>query len=99
MLTRKPHILFGAILVLGAVALELFVFLLKPAASESNIEATVTPTVTAMTPQPAANLLDLARVGTWDVPARAVPSVYTQGYLKSNPREVGGYQESDFIYA
>lgn len=99
--TRKPHIIFGAILVLAALALGLFVFLLKPAASEADISATVTPTPTAMPPQPAANLLDLARVGTWDVPSRAVPSVYSQGYKvkgKSDSPMVGGYQESDFLY-
>jgi hypothetical protein len=80
---------------IGAITLLALIFALKAQPTEATIE----PAPTVAAPVPASNLLDQARLGTWSVPGRAVPPVVSQGYKISKPREVGGFQESDFVYA
>lgn len=91
---RRAWLGIGAIVVVAMIAAVALGVALRSEQTEAKAGAIPTSVVYTAT-----NLLDLARMGTWSTAGKAVPPIYSQGYKTSNPKEVGGYQEVDVVYA
>ncbi len=84
---RIPITALTITLILGAIILMVWIIPLRFGTSTARVVSTGN------------SLLDRARLGTWYLPARAIPPIIGHGYDPSGPNNANGYQESDFIYS